>query len=234
MNSDPTKWSPEFFEELCLESGIETADLNLELRERVAKLADQAFRAGAHSGSDAGPQINLVWTGPETTGVHSRSTSVVCRELFREAKNQVIISSFAVYQGKEVFSVLAENMDRNPLLEVKMYLDVSRKAGDTTTDEILLEQFKQKFLKKEWPGKRTPELFHDPRSLSRETTKRSSLHAKCIVVDRQVCFATSANLTQAAQQRNIEAGFIIRSEHIAKQLAGHFEELESTGGFVRF
>lgn len=178
--------------------------------------------------------VDLVWTGPETEGMHNRNTAVVCRELFRTAKQQVLISSFVVYQGREVFAVLAENMDANASLDVKIFLEVQRKQGDTTANAVLVEQFKNRFLAREWPGKRIPQLFYDPRSLNLDSKTRSSLHAKCIVVDKQVCFATSANLTQAAQQRNIEAGFLIRDEKIASQLAGHFEQLLGSGYFLGF
>jgi phosphatidylserine/phosphatidylglycerophosphate/cardiolipin synthase-like enzyme len=146
----------------------------------------------------------------------------------------VIVSSFAVHQGKAVFKVLGDNMDSNPNLRVKMFLNVPRKPGSTSTAEVLLREFKSNFLKKEWPGKREPELFYDPRSLDYDSKKRSSLHAKCIIVDQSICFATSANMTEAAQLRNVEAGFIIRSTLVAKQLAAHFEVLVEKRHFARF
>ena len=70
-----------------------------------------------------------------------------------------------------------------------------------------------------------PALYYDPRSLDLEAVKRSSLHAKCIVVDRRVAFVTSANFTEAAQTRNIEVGALIRCEQFAGRLVGHFERL---------
>jgi phosphatidylserine/phosphatidylglycerophosphate/cardiolipin synthase-like enzyme len=74
-----------------------------------------------------------------------------------------------------------------------------------------------------------PELYYDPRSLDQEAVKRSSLHAKCIVVDRQVALVTSANFTEAAQTRNIEVGALIRWERFAVKLAEHFETLAEAG-----
>jgi len=55
------------------------------------------------------------------------------------------------------------------------------------------------------------------------------LHAKCVVVDRRVAFVSSANFTEAAQERNIEAGVLIRSEPFASSLANHFETLAAQG-----
>ena len=79
---------------------------------------------------------------------------------------------------------------------------------------------------------RLPELYYDPRSLDLEAVKRSSLHAKCIVVDRRVALVTSANFTEAAQERNIEVGVLIRSRAFAEQLAEHFEVLAAQGALL--
>jgi phosphatidylserine/phosphatidylglycerophosphate/cardiolipin synthase-like enzyme len=55
------------------------------------------------------------------------------------------------------------------------------------------------------------------------------LHAKCVVVDRQVVFVSSANFTEAAQERNIEVGLLSRSPALATQVAGHFQSLAAAG-----
>ncbi len=58
---------------------------------------------------------------------------------------------------------------------------------------------------------------------------RASLHAKCIVVDRELAFVSSANFTEAAQLKNIEVGLLIRSRPLAAKLADHFEALAEAG-----
>ena len=52
---------------------------------------------------------------------------------------------------------------------------------------------------------------------------RASLHAKCVVVDKELAFVSSANFTEAAQTKNIEVGVTLRSAAFAKRLAEHFE-----------
>jgi len=173
--------------------------------------------------------LDLVWTGPEAPGIPSRDTAVVVRELFAAAKESVLVAGYAVHQGREVFAALASRMDELSSLKVKMFLDVQRLHGDTTLDSEILGEFSHRFKAKEWPGKRLPEVYYDPRALSTEPSKRGSLHAKCIVVDREVAFVSSANFTAAAQVRNIEAGALIRSAHFANQLARHFEALAEVG-----
>jgi phosphatidylserine/phosphatidylglycerophosphate/cardiolipin synthase-like enzyme len=173
--------------------------------------------------------VDLVWTGPETPGVTNRDTSVVVRELFGSAESEVLVAGFAVYQGRAVFKRLAERMEERPGLRVKLFLDVQRHPADTSLPEKVVGRFAQRFITQEWPGEKVPELYYDPRSLVADTLKRSSMHAKGVVVDRRVALVTSANFTEAAQTRNIEVGALIRSQGFATQLAGHFESLAAAG-----
>jgi phosphatidylserine/phosphatidylglycerophosphate/cardiolipin synthase-like enzyme len=52
---------------------------------------------------------------------------------------------------------------------------------------------------------------------------------KCIVVDDERSFVTSANFTGRAQSRNIEAGVLIEDKAFAEELAGHWRQLVSEG-----
>lgn len=45
--------------------------------------------------------------------------------------------------------------------------------------------------------------------------KRSSLHAKCVVVNAEQVFVSSANFTKVGQERNIEVGLKIQSPQLA-------------------
>jgi phosphatidylserine/phosphatidylglycerophosphate/cardiolipin synthase-like enzyme len=173
--------------------------------------------------------VDMVWTGPETLGITNRDTGVVVRELFGAAESEVLVAGFAVYQGRAVFGRLAERMVERPHLRVKLFLDVQRHPGDTSLPEALVRRFAHRFRTQEWPGDKLPDLYYDPRSLDLDAVKRSSLHAKCVVVDRRVALVTSANFTEAAQARNIEVGALIRDERFAVRLAGHFETLADVG-----
>ena len=62
---------------------------------------------------------------------------------------------------------------------------------------------------------------------------RASMHAKCLVVDDAEVLLTSANFTEAAQVRNIEAGVLVRNEFLAKSLREQFESLGRSGGLVK-
>ena len=68
-----------------------------------------------------------------------------------------------------------------------------------------------------------------PRSLDVAEEKRASLHAKCVVVDRKHVFISSANFTEAAQERNVEVGRLVHSPNLGEQLTRYFETLISQG-----
>ena len=178
-------------------------------------------------------QVELVWTGPETAHALNRDTAVVVRELFGQATESVVVAGFAVYQGRDVFRKLAERMEACPALQVRLYLNVQCSLKDNSLDSEIVRRFARKFIDQDWPtGSRLPEVYYDPRSLAADPVKRSSLHAKCVVVDRRVALVTSANFTQAAQERNIEAGVVVRSERFAERLHEHFRSLAVTGELV--
>jgi phosphatidylserine/phosphatidylglycerophosphate/cardiolipin synthase-like enzyme len=169
--------------------------------------------------------IDLVWTGPEAPGIVNRETSVVVREMFQAARASVLVAGYAVYQGQLVFRELAARMDEVPGLRVQMFLDVRRPPNDPSSPSELVRAFAERFLEREWPGERLPRLYYDPRSLEADPDGRASLHAKCVVVDNEQAFVSSANFTEAAQTKNIEVGVFLRSSPFARRLAEHFETL---------
>ena len=190
--------------------------------------------ADRRSRSHADDLVDLVTTGPEAPGVNNRDTAVVVRELFAHADQSVLVVGYAVYQGQQVFRALADRMVERPGLDARLFLDIKRGPGDTTAAEQLVRRFAHDFRSKMWPAERPlPAVFYDPRSLSLDRNKRTALHAKCVVVDRQVAFVSSANFTEAAQERNIEVGLLSRSSAVATRVAAHFESLVAAGALLR-
>jgi phosphatidylserine/phosphatidylglycerophosphate/cardiolipin synthase-like enzyme len=174
--------------------------------------------------------LDLVTTGPEVPGVTNRDTGVVVRELFACAQRSVLVAGYAVYQGREVFRALADRMAELPELSVRMFLDVQRGPGDTSMATEVVKRFAERFKTREWPeGRPLPKVFYDPRSLDLEADKRACLHAKCVVVDGEAVFISSANFTEAAQERNIEMGLLVHSRWLAERVTRHFETLAAAG-----
>ncbi len=178
------------------------------------------------------PPIDLVTSGPEAPGIANRDTAVVVRELFAHAKSSVMVVGYAVYQGASVFEALAERMEEIPDLDVMLFLNIARSDHDSTKADILVSRYAQRFRDSQWPKDcRLPTVFYDPRSIAED--KRSSLHAKCVVVDAEQVFVSSANFTKAGQERNIEVGLKIQSPWLAGRLIRHFQLLHEHGLAVR-
>ncbi|NJM00487.1 MAG: phospholipase [Synechococcaceae cyanobacterium SM2_3_2] len=176
--------------------------------------------------------LGVVWTGPEIAGSEGRDTAIVVRQMFSQAQHNVLISSFAIDEGpkgQELFRPLAKRMGERPDLQVRMFLNVKRKYTDTKPSSLILREFAEIFRNQIWPGVRLPEVFYDPRSLEPSSNTNACLHAKCVVIDEEKLLVTSANFTEAAHLRNIEAGILVENRSAARAIRSQFEMLVSIG-----
>jgi phosphatidylserine/phosphatidylglycerophosphate/cardiolipin synthase-like enzyme len=148
----------------------------------------------------------------------------VYEELLGSAERSVWASTYAFFDGPSAFEVLAKRMDAKPGLQVTLLLNVQRKRGDTTVTDQLVRRFADRFWKHEWPGSARPMVFYDPRSLE-PVGPGGVLHAKAVVVDDESVFITSANLTEAALDSNIELGLLVRDRALAASVSTHFRAL---------
>ena len=171
---------------------------------------------------------DLVWSGPEVSGLHARDTRRVYEELLGTAERSIWASTYAFFDGPRAFEVLARRMEITPALHVTLLLNIQRRRGDTTASEQLVRRFADHFWKTDWPGALRPSVFYDPRALDSERPG-GVLHAKAVVADDEAVFITSANLTEAALDRNIELGVLIRDRAFALAVGGYFRNLIDRG-----
>jgi phosphatidylserine/phosphatidylglycerophosphate/cardiolipin synthase-like enzyme len=151
---------------------------------------------------------------------------VVVLDLFAHAERSVLVAGYAVYQGQRVFQALADRMQQRPALAVRLFLDVRRPAGDTSSATDVVRRFGERFRRDDWPqGCPLPQVFYFPLSLEAAPDTRAALHAKCVIVDRHLVFVSSANFTEAAHERNIEVGLLIQAGWLAERITGHFDAL---------
>ena len=176
---------------------------------------------------DSGPAVDLVWSGPEVPGLHARDTRRVYEELLRNAQHSVWISTYAYFDGPRAFADLAHRLETVAGLRVALLLNIQRSKGDTTDTEHLVRRFADRFWGTDWPGGTRPSVYYDPRSLEPDGPT-GVLHAKALVVDGETVFITSANLTEAAFDRNIELGLLTRDRRLAATITTHFQGLIDT------
>jgi phosphatidylserine/phosphatidylglycerophosphate/cardiolipin synthase-like enzyme len=176
---------------------------------------------------------DLVVSGPDVPGVPTADTYTVVQSLFQEAQNEIVLAGYAFHNGKLLFERLAEQKRLRPQLRIIFHVDVPRRSGDTATADGIILRYAEEFRSRHWPWQPFPEVYYDPRALDTDSHARASLHAKVVVVDRAKLFLTSANFTEAAQQRNIEMGLLSKAVYLAEQVAAYFEGLRQSGRLQR-
>jgi len=155
------------------------------------------------------PRPDLVWSGPEVSGLHARDTRRVYEELLESAEHSIWASTYAFFDGPKAFKILAHRMDARPALKATLLLNIQRKKNDTTAADQLVHKFAERFWNHDWPGTTRPTVFYFPAALDMDGPG-GVLHAKAVVADDEAVFVTSANLTEAAFDRNIELGLLVR------------------------
>ena len=101
------------------------------------------------------------------------------------------------------------------------------RGNDFGSHDRLAPRPAPEFLRTAWPfGDPTPRIYFDKRTLT-TGPPWSSLHAKCVVVDGERAFLSSANFSVRAQEHNIEAGVLLHDPafalHLARQWLGLIE-----------
>lgn len=172
--------------------------------------------------------FDIVLSGPDLPGVPTSDTAAVMHTMITSATREILLVGYAIHNGKRLFEPLAKRMEQIPTIDVTFCLDIPRQLNDPTPSAGLITRFAREFRERHWPWSRLPRLFYDPRALL-VGDKRASLHAKCVIVDRDRALVTSANFTDAAQRRNIEAGVDIRHKPTVDRIADYFQGLRAAG-----
>ena len=176
--------------------------------------------------------LELVLSGPEVASVPMQDTAAVMQSLVNGAEREILLVGYAVHDGRTIFRGVAERMEALPDIAVTLCLDIHR-GSDATVSPLLVHRFAETFRQRHWPGRRLPELYYFPPALELDHADRASLHAKCVVVDRGRALVTSANFTEAAQQRNIELGLLVQHAPTVARITDYFDGLCTSGALVR-
>lgn len=185
----------------------------------------EAIASARGAVSEPESMLDLVLSGPDAAGIPTRDTAAVMHAMIELAQREVILVGYAVHNGKKLFARLAERMQQVPDLSVWFCLNIGRSFQDTSLASEIVRRFAMEFRTKHWPWDPRPRIYFDPRSLAGGRGERASLHAKCLIIDRQEALVTSANFTEAAQSRNIEVGVHLRHQPTVERLAAYFEAL---------
>lgn len=154
--------------------------------------------------------VELVWSGPDTHHVPVRRSEQVYIEMIESARESLFIGSYVWVNIPNIEAAIQDAIKRG--VDVRMLLESSDKEGSGRPQETLRRVAKQLVGAKiyVWPlEKRDMGAGGFP-----------SMHAKCVVADAKTVFLTSANLTSAAMDKNIETGVLITGGDLPSLLSG--------------
>ncbi len=174
----------------------------------------------------------LVWSGRHAGSQPLRDTRSVLDEVCGRATERVLLATYVIYDGLQSLGALAQRMRTVPSLQADLYVDVKGPRRGKPDEARDVAAWLDRFRREHWPDDlRLPAIWYDPATLDRTTG--TSLHAKCVVADERWAFVTSANFTEAAQERNIEVGVLLDHPVLAQLLMAQFQGLQEGGRFRR-
>jgi phosphatidylserine/phosphatidylglycerophosphate/cardiolipin synthase-like enzyme len=159
------------------------------------------------------PQVEVVVTGPDSPAAPVRLTSEVVRQLIDQAAHRVTLVSYAAYQMPAVIAALDAAVARG--VQVNLILESPEKLEGGGGAHVYA-----KFRTYQWP-------------IDRRKPPDAKLHAKAVIIDGRDVLLTSANMTSAAYDKNIELGVLCRGGGVAAQVQRHFDALVSAGVLER-
>lgn len=160
--------------------------------------------------------VELVWTGPASGLVPTRHTEQVLTGLIDGARDRIFLVSFVAYNAKNVTDALRRAGERR--VTTRILIERSSEHGGTVSFDSFAA------LRKLLPHT----LFYEWEKHADMPASSASVHAKCAVADGEVAFVTSANLTDAAMERNMELGVLLRRGQMPRLLDQHLMALVTT------
>jgi phosphatidylserine/phosphatidylglycerophosphate/cardiolipin synthase-like enzyme len=162
----------------------------------------------------AAQHVEFVWTGPATNRVATQTTEQTFLELIDRATRRVIVMTYAAREVESLVGAL-ELADKRGVSSI--VICETQMRGQPFNEHALKRLKKMPALRAYgWP----------------ERPDGSSLHAKLVVADGERALVTSANLTQAALRRNIEAGVLLEGGTVPQRIEAHVLELIAVGEFA--
>ena len=181
---------------------------------------------GAAAGIEAeraAENVELVWSGPNLGFVPTRRSEQVLVGLIESARETLHLLSFVLYSVPGVEAAIEAALDKG--VKVSMLIETEKNDG---TDGFRKTAER---LKTNHPRMA---LYHWPISNRDDGGSFASMHGKCFVADGKRAFITSANLTAAALDRNIEIGVVIEGGNVPAQVKQQFDAMVSTKTIERF
>ncbi|MFD6445070.1 DISARM system phospholipase D-like protein DrmC [Promicromonospora sp. NPDC060204] len=169
-------------------------------------LAD-ALRGFAAAAAANRIDIRAVWSGPTFPGDGDHTTAALAH-LVDEATEEVFVSTYSASSSSLYLRALWRSVARG--VKTTVLLDPNLNGGKTAA-----------CIQEKLVGARFLGFKPGPDG--------GIQHSKVVIVDSRAAFITSANLSEAAHERNLESGVIIREPAFASTLRQRFSALYTEG-----
>jgi phosphatidylserine/phosphatidylglycerophosphate/cardiolipin synthase-like enzyme len=150
-----------------------------------------------------------------------RQTEQVIFDLIQSAESRLTVMSFGIFQVPRLIEGLEAALVR--AVDVRIVLG----ERESQTDWVVEQQTNQ--LGRAIAANATVYRWPADRRLRDTGGKSGLMHVKAIVADSNVAFLTSANLTEAAFELNMELGVLIRGGHLPRTINRLVDSLTESG-----
>lgn len=191
--------------------------------EVAAALEAAAFQVGRLREQSS---IELVWTGPTNLSGGFRSTEQVILDMIRSAKRSIYLVTFAAYKVDSLVKALREALLRE--VRVVFVLEDKDESGGRLSLSALPAL--------SGAGLENVSVYVWPLDKRKRNDRgqHGALHAKCVLVDSQRLFVSSANMTEFALMLNIELGILLSGGDTPLQVERNLTDLIRTGVFEAY
>lgn len=180
-------------------------------RDLALTVLDAAAQVAARVRAKLG-STTVVWTGPTVRSLPLRPTRQVTMQLIGRARNTLTLVTYASHGIDDLVAELDKaRLERD--VDVRLILETSDDSGGRVWDAAVA--FGN--LPKAVPVYRWPAANRGPDG--------AIMHVKCVIKDGESILVSSANLTGAAFDRNMELGVLIEGGPIAATIDRHYDEL---------
>ena len=159
--------------------------------------------------------VDLVWTGPSSELVATRKTEQALLQVIQAARSKLFLTSFVAYEVGTIVDALNTAMEDGVVLSMLLESDTAHGGGMSFDVIGKMQNVLPSAIIYFWADK--PEAFIG-----------GKVHAKVAVADEWISFVTSANLTNHAMEKNMEAGVLIKGGALPSKIHRHFEALVTT------
>jgi hypothetical protein len=178
------------------------------------------------------PQLVLTDSFDEVEG---RDSLVAVHEVIASARTSLTLSGYSwghwtaagTTTRHPIFELAWKHLRVTPGLRLRLILHLNDKKNGTETE--LRTSMMHELHSRVWPWPERPDVFID---LARTPGQAGIMHAKVVIADRRNLIVTSANPSESAYTRSIEAGILLHQCRAADQMERHLDDLIARGVLV--